>query len=212
MGCCASKADDSSSSPRGSTSVFQHRTAELREANKINICVGLTAGWLSNLPNSPRSRMTALRPGSDGHRSAATRQEDYESLMESAQDEETESSAAGFTARATVLRQAGLNPSETGNEYTFGDSASFSDLADKITTDGRSYALSLRFERDGRHQRHLVATSASGGMVTLFDPNYGEFAVEPQDVAELFRKLANRYRNPNGLELLSITTQRVQTA
>ncbi|MCP3472345.1 YopT-type cysteine protease domain-containing protein [Bradyrhizobium sp. CCGUVB1N3] len=186
-------------------------TAELQGANRANICVGLAAGWLSNLPNSPRSRMTALLPGSDGHRSAAACQQRYETLMRSSRNEETETSEAGFHARATVLRNAGLDPSETGNTYKFGNDTSFAELARKITTDGRNYSLGLCFERRGRRERHLVATSASGGMITLFDPNYGEFAVRSQQIGELFENLANRYRNPNRLELLSITTQRVRT-
>lgn len=218
MGCCTSKADaadpaspGASSPPRMSISLSQHMTAELQDANRVNICVGLTAGWLSNLPNSPRSRMAALLPGSDGHRSAAVCQRNYEGLVRSLRGEDIERSEAGFRARATVLRDAGLNPSEAGNTYTFGNATSFSELAGKITADGRAYSLSLCFERGGRRERHLVATSASGGMVTLFDPNYGEFAVPPQQIGELFENLANRYRNPNGLELLSITTQRVRT-
>ncbi|WP_025038834.1 YopT-type cysteine protease domain-containing protein [Bradyrhizobium sp. DOA9] len=218
MGCCTSKADaadpanpSTSSPPRMSIFLSQHMTAELQGANRTNICVGLTAAWLGNLPNSPRSRMTALLPGSDGHRSAAVYQRNYESLVRFLRGEEIERSEAGFRARATVLRDAGLLPSETGNTYTFGDAASFSELAGKITADGRAYSLSLCFERGGRRERHLVATSASDGMVTLFDPNYGEFAVPQEQISDLFENLANRYRNPNGLELLSITTQRVRT-
>jgi YopT-type cysteine protease-like protein len=155
--------------------------------------------------------MAALLPGSDGHRSATVCQRNYEGLMRSSRNEEIERSDAGFRARATVLRDAGLHPSETGNTYTFGNATSFSELARKITADGRAYSLSLCFERGGRRERHLVATSASGEMVTLFDPNYGEFAVRPQQIGELFENLANRYRNPNGLQLLSITTQRVRS-
>lgn len=44
--------------------LFEYRTAGLRGANVDGICAGLAAEWLLNLPSSPRSRMSALRPGS----------------------------------------------------------------------------------------------------------------------------------------------------
>lgn len=83
MGCCTSKPQAldpnnlSTPSPE-STSLFQYRTADLPQANVGGICVGLAAEWLSNLHNSPRSRMTALLPGSDGHGSAAGWQQQYQ--------------------------------------------------------------------------------------------------------------------------------------
>ncbi|UVO30202.1 YopT-type cysteine protease domain-containing protein [Bradyrhizobium arachidis] len=211
MGCCASNLANSTSSPRMSTSVFQYRTAELRDANVQNICVGLVAGWLSNLAQSPSSRMAALSPGSNGHRSAARSQQRYEDIFRSLREDDVERSEANFRARATVVTDAGFFPSNEGNTYAFGDTEQFSELKDKIVSDGRTYLLSLSFERDGRQEHHLVATSASDEIVTLFDPNYGEFTIEPADVREFFRSLANRYRSPpNRMELLSITTQRVR--
>lgn len=153
--------------------------------------------------------MTALSLGSDGHQTAATCQQNYERHVGSLRNEGVGGSDARLRARAIVLGEAGLVPSETGNTYTFGDHISFSELAHQITADGRKYSLSLCFERGGRHERHSVATSASDGMTTLFDPNYGEFTVPSADIAELFESLANRYRNPNRLELLNITGQRV---
>ncbi|GAA0033917.1 MULTISPECIES: YopT-type cysteine protease domain-containing protein [Bradyrhizobium] len=215
MGCCASKpyasdpATPSASSPaRPSTSLFQYRTAELPQANADNICVGLTAGWLSNLPNSPRSRMNALVPGSDGHHSAARLQEQYEELLKSSRNEGAESSDANFKAKATVLKDgAGLEASKKGNTYTFGDPTSFSSMLHKITDDGSKYLLSLGF---AERARHSVATSASNGSTTLFDPNYGEFTVPSGEMGALFESLANRYRNPNGLHLSTITTQKIR--
>lgn len=155
--------------------------------------------------------MAALTPGSDGHLSAAACQRRYESLMRSLRKGGVERSETPFRARADVFREAGVFLSETGHTYTFRDEESFAELEREITANGRKYSLSLCFERDGRRERHLVATSVSDGIITLFDPNYGEFAVRPEDIAELFQKLANRYRHPNRLELLSITTQRVET-
>ncbi|KRQ16731.1 YopT-type cysteine protease domain-containing protein [Bradyrhizobium manausense] len=212
MGCCASNlANDTSSPARMSTSVFQYRTAELRDANVQNICVGLVAGWLPNLAQSPRSRMTALSRGSNGHHSAASSQQRYEDNFRSLREDGVEGAEANFRARATLLRQAGFFPANDGITYAFGDTEQFLELKDKIVSDGRTYLLSLAFERDGRQEHHLVATSASDEIVTLFDPNYGEFTIEPADVGEFFRSLANRYRSPpNRMELLCITTQRVR--
>ncbi|WP_368860687.1 YopT-type cysteine protease domain-containing protein [Bradyrhizobium sp. Arg816] len=42
--------------------LFEHRTAELPEANVNGICVELAAEWLLNIPSSPSSRMSAA-PG-----------------------------------------------------------------------------------------------------------------------------------------------------
>ncbi|MCP3415608.1 YopT-type cysteine protease domain-containing protein [Bradyrhizobium brasilense] len=46
-------------------------------------------------------------------------------------------------------------------------------------------------------------------MTTLFDPNYGEFTVRPDQMSELFKSLADRYRNLNGLDVSTIVTQRM---
>ncbi|MFH0303007.1 YopT-type cysteine protease domain-containing protein [Bradyrhizobium sp. 31Argb] len=210
MGCCASRAD-ASDPARMSTSVFQYRTAELPNANVENICVGLAAEWLTNRAQSPASRMRALLPRSSGYRSAAVTQENYEDVIRSLRSQGVEGFEANFRARAAVFADAGLRPSEGGNTYAFDNSDEFSEMKDKIVSNERMYLLSLSFERGGRTEKHLVATSASDGIVTLFDPNYGEFTIPQGDVNDFFGSLANRYRSPpNSMELRSITTQRIR--
>ncbi|WFU20621.1 YopT-type cysteine protease domain-containing protein [Bradyrhizobium sp. CB3481] len=196
----------SSSPARPSTSVFQYRTAELPEANVDGICVGLTAEWFTNLHNSPRSRMTALLPGSDGHDSAAERQQRFLDLNRFLRSEGTGSSQANVEAKTTIFREAGLHPSERDKVYRFDEPASFSRIMTKITADGSKYLLSLGFAEG---DRHTIATSASNGMTTLFDPNYGEFTVEPGQMDRFFQSLTNRYANPNGLHLSTITAQKM---
>ncbi|EHK54652.1 nodulation protein NopT [Mesorhizobium alhagi CCNWXJ12-2] len=211
MGCCASKpqASDpnnlSTASPE-STSLFQYRTAELPQANVGGICVGLAAEWLSNLHNSPGSRMTALLPGSDGHGSAAGWQQQYMELRSEARSQGAGSSQANLEAKTSTLHAAGLQPSNKEKVYTFDEPASFSRMLGKITADGSKYLLSLRFNEG---ERHSVATSALDGRTTLFDPNYGEFTVQSDQTGSLFNSLANRYRNPNGLHLSTITAQKM---
>ncbi|WP_394890293.1 YopT-type cysteine protease domain-containing protein [Mesorhizobium sp. AaZ16] len=211
MGCCTSKPQAldpnnlSTPSPE-STSLFQYRTADLPQANVGGICVGLAAEWLSNLHNSPRSRMTALLPGSDGHGSAAGWQQQYQDRRSEARSGGAGSSQANLDAKTRTLQAAGLQPSNKEKVYTFDEPASFSRMLGKITADGSKYLLSLRF---GEGERHSVATSALDGMTTLFDPNYGEFTVQTDEAGNLFKSLANRYRNPNGLHLSTITAQKM---
>ncbi|MBM2715249.1 C58 family peptidase [Mesorhizobium caraganae] len=221
MGCCASTphtwdpgspnpsspAGPSTSSPaRPSTSVFEYRTAELPHANVDGICVGLTAEWFRNLPNSPRSRMNALTPGSQGHDAAGDWQQRYLDVRRSSRNEGAEPSDANHQARTTVLREADLKPSAKQNVYAFDEPRSFSSMLKKITKDGSKNLLSLGFAEG---DRHTIATSVSDGRTTLFDPNYGEFTVQSDQTGSLFQSLANRYRNPNGLHLSTVTTQKI---
>ncbi|MCA1408180.1 C58 family peptidase [Ensifer sp. IC3342] len=190
---------------RPSTSLFEYRTAELLGANVDGICVGLTTEWLLNLHNT-ESRMTALMPGSDGHGTAAEWQKQYEQLRSSLRREGREPSKANSEARYTVFCEAGLEPSRKETVYTFDEPESFSRMLSKITVDGSKYLLSLRF---AGAEGHTVATSSSNGSTMLFDPNHGEFTVKSDRVRGLFQSLANRYRKPNGLHLLTVTTQKM---
>ncbi|MFB9984666.1 YopT-type cysteine protease domain-containing protein [Mesorhizobium newzealandense] len=222
MGLCASKphtsdatfhssnsstTSASTSSPaRPSTSVFEYRTAELSQANENGICVGLTAEWLLNRNNSASARMNALIPGSERHASAAVRQQQYQDLKDVLRSEGAGSSQADLQAQNTVLQEAGLAPSGKEKKHKFGEPSSFSRMLDKITEDGSTHLLSLYFAQGGAH---TIATTASNGMTTLFDPNYGEFTVGSREMASLFQSLTNRYRNPNGQHLSTVTTQRM---
>ncbi|QQO18317.1 C58 family peptidase [Bradyrhizobium diazoefficiens] len=213
MGCCVSRPqtsgprNPSTSSPaRWSTSLFEYRTAELHEANINGICVGLTAEWFSILSNTPSARMRALTPGSQRHGAAAVRQEQYQDMKDHLLRRGAEASQADLEAQNSVLREAGLQPSGKEKVYEFGDSSSLSRMVGKITNDGSKYLLSLYFAEGGSH---VVATSASNGSTTLFDPNYGEFTVQPEEMEGLWQSLANRYRNPNQQHLTTITTQKV---
>ncbi|MBM2715273.1 C58 family peptidase [Mesorhizobium caraganae] len=222
MGLCVSKPHTSdanfhssnsssastSSSARPSTSLFNYRTAELLQANTDGICVGLTAGWLLNLNNgnSASARMNALMPGSQGHAIAAERQHEYQTLKDLLRSEGARATQAELQAQNTMLQQAGLAPSGEEKRYKVGEPSSFSRMLDKITEDGSTRLLSFYFAEGGAH---TVATSASNGMTTLFDPNFGEFTVRSQDMASLFQSLINRYRNPNGQHLSTVTLQRM---
>lgn len=213
MGCCVStpQATDphnpSTSSPaRWSTSLFEYRTAELHEANVDGICVGLTAEWFSILSNTPSARMRALTPGSQRHRAAAVWQEQYQNMKDDLRREGAGTSQADLEAQNSVLREAGLQPSGKEKVYEFGDPSSLSRMVEKITNDGSKHLLSLYFAEGGSH---VVATSASNGSTTLFDPNYGEFTVQPEEMEGLWQSLANRYRNPNQQYLTTITTQKI---
>lgn len=213
MGCCVStpQATDphnpSTSSPaRWSTSLFEYRTAELHEANIDGICVGLTAEWFSILSNTPSARMRALTPGSQRHRAAAVWQEQYQNMKDDLRREGAGTSQADLEAQNSVLREAGLQPSGKEKVYEFGDPSSLSRMVEKITNDGSKHLLSLYFAEGGSH---VVATSASNGSTTLFDPNYGEFTVQPEEMEGLWQSLANRYRNPNQQYLTTITTQKI---
>lgn len=212
-GCCVSTPqttdahNPSTSSPaRSSTSLFEYRTAELHEANIHGICVGLTAEWFSLLSNTPSARMRALTPGSQRHGSAAVRQEQYQDMKDHLLRAGAGASQADLEAQNSVLREAGLQPSGKEKVYEFGDSSSLSRMVGKITNDGSKYLLSLYFAEGGSH---VVATSASNGSTTLFDPNYGEFTVQPDEMEGLWQSLANRYRNPNQQHLTTIITQKI---
>lgn len=213
MGCCVStpQATDphnpSTSSPaRWSTSLFEYRTAELHEANIHGICVGLTAEWFSILSNTPSARMRALTPGSQRHGAAAVWQERYQEMKDHLRRGGAGGSQADLEAQNSVLREAGLQPSGKEKVYEFGDPSSLSRMVGKITNDGSKHLLSLYFAEGGSH---VVATSASNGSTTLFDPNYGEFTVQPEEMEGLWQSLANRYRNPNQQYLTTITTQKI---
>ncbi|WP_445219697.1 YopT-type cysteine protease domain-containing protein [Bradyrhizobium sp. Pa8] len=213
LGCCASTPhafdpnDPSTSSPaRPSTSLFQYRTAELRDANVNGICVGLVAEWLANLNRSPSSRMNALTPGSQMHHSAAARQQQYQNRKDQLRSEGAGASEADLDAQNTILREAGLAPSGREKVYRFGEPSSVSRMLGKISEDGSTYLLSLYFVEGGAH---TVATSTSDGRITLFDPNFGEFTVQSSQGDELFQSLSNRYRNPNGQHLSTVTTQKM---
>ncbi|EHH12932.1 hypothetical protein MEA186_06388 [Mesorhizobium amorphae CCNWGS0123] len=127
-------------------------------------------------------------------------------VRSSSRSEGAESSQANLEAKTTMLREVGLDPSKKENVYTFGGPDSISPMLKKISKSGANHLLSLRFTNG---QRHSIATSASDGRITLFDPNYGEFVVQPDQTGSFFQSLANRYRNPNGLELSTVTTQKM---
>ncbi|RXG89130.1 YopT-type cysteine protease domain-containing protein [Bradyrhizobium zhanjiangense] len=192
----------SSSSPsspaRPIPPLFGYRTAELSEANVNGICVGLAAEWIRNLPSSPSSRMRALRPGTETHSSAAVRQQRYE-------DVKTAEGSHNLQARSTMLREAGLEPSAEETRYEFGTSSR--QIVNEVTHDPSIYLVSLRFAEGGSH---MLATSTSNGMTTLFDPNYGEFTVRPDQMGDLFESLADRYsKPPNELDISTVLTQRI---
>ncbi|MBH5370594.1 YopT-type cysteine protease domain-containing protein [Bradyrhizobium glycinis] len=212
MGCCVSTPHTSdpdnpgaSSAARPSRPLFEYRTGELEQANVDGICLGLTGEWLGNLRYSPRSRINALRPGSQGHSDAADRQQQYADLRADLRSEGVKS--ATLQAINAVLREIGLNPAGKEKEYRFDDPTSISRMFEKITADGSRHILSLRFAEGGRHS---VATAASDGTTTLFDPNYGEFNVRSGEIDELFYSLADRYRDPNRLHLSTISTQKIR--
>ncbi|WP_283811993.1 YopT-type cysteine protease domain-containing protein [Bradyrhizobium sp. cir1] len=46
-------------------------------------------------------------------------------------------------------------------------------------------------------------------MTTLFDPNYGEFTVRSDQMGELLKSLADRYRDPNRHDISTVVTQRM---
>ncbi|WP_246668278.1 YopT-type cysteine protease domain-containing protein [Bradyrhizobium elkanii] len=187
--------------------MFEYRTVELAQANVDNICLGLTSEWLGNLRYSPTSRINALTPGSEGHRAAAERQRQYQHLRAGLRSDGVESSQADLQAKNTVLRELRLDPAGKEKEYSFDEPTSSARMFDKITADGSRHILSLRFAEGGRHS---IATSASDGTTTLFDPNYGEFDVRSGEMDGLFHSLADRYRDPNGLTLSTISTQKIR--
>ncbi|MFE8643489.1 YopT-type cysteine protease domain-containing protein [Sphingomonas sp. NCPPB 2930] len=218
-GGCASKpyADSSSSassssgsgpsSPaRHSTSVFDYRTEELAGANVHGICVGLTTQWLLGLGNGASDRTAALMPGGENHAVAAAQQQHYQDLKRSLRHRGASSAEADLQAQNTMLHGAGLTPSEEVKKYEFGKPSSLSRLVKNITREDSKHLLSLYFAGG---EAHTVATSASNGRTTLFDPNYGEFTVRSAEMASLLQSLGNRYRYPNGQYLTTITTQTI---
>lgn len=202
-----SAGSSSSGSPaRPSTSVFEYRTAELSGANVNGICVGLTAEWLADRHGSAAERMAALTPGSGGHTLAAQRQEQYQAHKDDLRHHGMRAPQADLEAQNAVLREAGLSPSGSEKIYDFNDPVRARSLFEKIAKDGSTQLLSLYFSEGGAH---TVATSTSNRTTTLFDPNYGEFEVASNDVESLFQSLSNRYKNPNGQHLSTVTTQRM---
>ncbi|WP_244547352.1 YopT-type cysteine protease domain-containing protein [Bradyrhizobium sp. Gha] len=185
--------------------LFQYRTAELPGANVSGICVGLAAEWLLSLPSSPSSRMRALRPGAENHRSAAMRQQRYEELKTLLQSENAGRSN-NFQAKSSMLREAGLEPSTAETRYGFGTSSRIAPMVNELTNEASVYLVSLRFATGGAH---TIATSTSNGMTTLFDPNYGEFAVRSEQMGALFKSLADRYSSLNGRDIATVVTQRM---
>ncbi|WP_342724117.1 YopT-type cysteine protease domain-containing protein [Bradyrhizobium sp. B097] len=208
MGACCSR-PDTSAPERPATSLFEYRTADLRDANVDGICVGLTAEWFRLLNNSPSTRMSALTPGSQTHASAAERQQQYQNLKDRLRSRGLESSQADFEAQNTVLEDAGLEPTGEEKRFAFGKSSNVKRMVNEINEDGSNHLLSLYFAEGGAH---TVATSASNATITVFDPNYGEFTVrsDPDQMASFFQSLAHRYRDPNGQHLSTITTQRME--
>ncbi|WGD50910.1 YopT-type cysteine protease domain-containing protein [Bradyrhizobium sp. CB1650] len=173
----------------------------MSEANVNGICVGLAAEWIRNLPSSPSSRMRALRPGTQTHGSAAVLQQRYHDLG-------TAEGSHNRHARSTMLREAGLDPSAEQTRYRFGTSSRIGQIVNEVTQDPSVYLVSLRFAQGGAH---MIATSTSNEVTTLFDPNYGEFTVRPDQMGDLFKSLADRYRNPpNGLDISMVVTQRMR--
>ncbi|VIO69955.1 Cysteine protease avirulence protein AvrPphB [Bradyrhizobium ivorense] len=198
--------DSSSSSPaRPIRALFEYRTAELPGANVNGICVGLAAEWLLNLHSSPSSRMSALHPGAQNHASAAARQQRYAEIKTLLRND----GAAGshnLQARSTMLHEAGLQPSAEQTRYRFGSSSRIAQIVNEVTADPSIYLIGLRFAAGGGH---TIATSTSNGMTTLFDPNYGEFTVRSDQMGEVFKSLAERYRNPNQHDISTVVTQRM---
>ncbi|WP_274612917.1 MULTISPECIES: YopT-type cysteine protease domain-containing protein [Bradyrhizobium] len=185
--------------------LFQYRTAELPGANVNGICVGLAAEWLLDLPSSPSSRMSALRPGTQNHASAAVRQQRYEDLKTLLRSDRREGSH-NLQAKITMLREAGLEPSAEQTRYRFGTSSRIAQIVNEVTDDPSIYLVSLRFAAGGAH---TIATSTSNGMTTLFDPNYGEFTVRSDQMGQLFKSLADRYSNLNGHDISMVATQKM---
>ncbi|MCC8977967.1 YopT-type cysteine protease domain-containing protein [Bradyrhizobium acaciae] len=186
--------------------LFRYRTAELSGANVNGICMGLAAEWILNLASSPSSRMSALAPGAENHVSAAVRQQRYEDLKALLRNDRAGSST-NLQAKTAMLREAGLEPASNQTRYEFGTSSEIARIVNEITHYPSVYLISLRFKPRGAH---TIATSTSNGMTTLFDPNYGEFTVRSDQMGELFKSLADRYRTPpNRLQISSVITQRM---
>ncbi|WFU37086.1 YopT-type cysteine protease domain-containing protein [Bradyrhizobium brasilense] len=199
--------ESSRSSPaRPIRALFAYRTAELPGANVNGICVGLAAEWLLNRHSSPSSRMSALHPGTPSHASAAVRQQRYEEIKTRLRND----GAAGsrnLQARSTMLHEAGLQPSDQETRYRFGSTSRIAQIVDEVTADPSIYLIGLRFAAGGKH---TITTSTSNGITTLFDPNYGEFTVRSDQMNEVFKSLAERYRTPpNGHDISTVVTQRV---
>lgn len=193
----------SSSSPFTSEApiipLSEYRTAKLRGSNVDGICTGLAAEWLLNLPSSPPSRMRALRPGSQTHASAAMRQRRYEELKGQLQSNQ----AGGSQPKDIMFQEAGLRPSEERRAYVLGTSSQIAEIVNEVSEDPSIYLFSLRFAGD---HAHSVVTSTSNGMTTLFDPNYGEFAVRSDQMSDLLRSLIDDYSDYHG-GIVAVVTQ-----
>ncbi|WP_456739932.1 MULTISPECIES: YopT-type cysteine protease domain-containing protein [unclassified Bradyrhizobium] len=200
-----SSRSDSSPATGSVRPLFEYRIAELPGANVSGICVGLAAEWLLNLPSSPSSRMRALRPGAENHRSAAMRQQRYEELKTLVRRENAEGSN-DFRAKSSMLREAGLEPSTAETRYRFGTSSQIAPIVDELAHEASVYFVSLRFAAGGGH---TIATSTSNGTTTLFDPNYGEFTIRSEQMRALFKSLADRYSSLNGHDISTVVTQRI---
>ncbi|RDJ04504.1 YopT-type cysteine protease domain-containing protein [Rhizobium grahamii] len=217
MGLCASRPHTSDApnrsssssnlsilSPRESISIFPYITAELRDANRSGICIGLSTQWLRNIhTGNPSARMDALTQGTQGHESAAALQQRCEELKNRFRDQGAGASQAKFRALRCMLQEVGFRLAAKA-KYAF--PSDVARMINGITEENSAHLLSFSFA-DGNG--HTVATATSNGMTTLFDPNYGEFTVQPNQLSSLFQSLSNRYLNPNALDLRTITAQRV---
>ncbi|UEG46257.1 YopT-type cysteine protease domain-containing protein [Paracidovorax citrulli] len=189
------------SPPRVSTSVFAYQTAELEQANVEGICVGLVTEWLRRPNQSPSGRMAALARDTPSHAQAALRQQKYQQDKDALRAQGMGAADADMRAQNGVLREAGLRPADNEDIYR---SDALSDVARAVSTNGTRHLLGLYFT-DGT--AHTVATSAAGGKVTLFDPNFGEFEAPPRRMGGLMQSLSNRYERPNGHILMAVSVQ-----
>ncbi|WFU14645.1 YopT-type cysteine protease domain-containing protein [Bradyrhizobium sp. CB3481] len=152
--------------------------------------------------------MSAPRAGSQNknHASASVRQQWYEDLKALLRSDGAGGSH-NLQAKSTMLREAGFRTTiRQQTRYWFGTSSRIAQIVNEVAEDRSAYLLGLRFAQGGKH---TIATSTSSGMTTLFDPNYGEFTVRSSQMGELFRGFADRYRNPNGRDISTITTQKM---
>lgn len=197
----SSSGSGTDSPPRVSTSVFAYQTAELEQANVEGICVGLVTEWLRRPNQSPSGRMAALARDTPSHAQAALRQQQYQQDKDALRAQGMGASDADMRSQNDMLRAAGLRPADSEDIYR---SDALSDVARAVSTNGTRHLLGLYFT-DGT--AHTVATSAAGGKVTLFDPNFGEFEAPPRRMEGLLQSLSNRYERPNGHILTAVSVQ-----
>ncbi|AVS68662.1 YopT-type cysteine protease domain-containing protein [Paracidovorax avenae] len=189
------------SPPRHSTSLFNYRTAELEQANRDGICVGLVAQWLLRTERSPSDRMAALAQGTQSHAQAAWQQQQYQQGKDALRVQGMNAIDADLRSQNDMLRATGLRPAGSQESYR---PHALADVARAISRNGTRHLLGLYFT-DG--MAHTVATSASAGRTTLFDPNYGELEASSRSVEDLLQSLGNRYKHPNGHILRNFTVQ-----